>query len=375
MKSVTTHNILNNIPVISISHKGLEAIKQIVKIAPQEAQWFHTVEPVLHKDHPNEVHLHLSEKIYIPSQNTSAVQVDTTSSMMMDFYKDLKKDYEDQETVNNKLSAMTCWCHSHHVMSPNPSAQDDSQFNSFITLAEDQNAKAWQIMLIFNKKDQFYSRVYDPQTRLVHEGVPIHVIHDYDFSYIHQAAKTKFIKPKTTLKQFSNWGSSKTKYQNKSQANLHDYKNDFLLHTQSSVAEYGSDINDDIATAVLVDVFDNYNIYIPPKNQFSNSIILNEIYLKKLRTSLYATFDEREIVLFTAFASGKSKQIPGFFLETAFNKKFPTIEHCFTYFNENLKDLTFTIHDAYEALIKTLEIVDLQTRKECKDYINNDGII
>ena len=156
MKSVTGHSILNNIPIISISHKGLEAIKEIVRIAPQEAQWFHTVEPVVYKQSPNEIYLHLSEKIYIPSQNTSAVQVDTTASMMMDFYHELKKDYEDQEVVNSKLSAMTCWCHSHHNMSPNPSSQDDLQFNSFITLAEDQGAKSWQIMLIFNKKDSDY---------------------------------------------------------------------------------------------------------------------------------------------------------------------------------------------------------------------------
>lgn len=201
MKSVTSYTLLNNIPIISISHKGLEAIKEIVRIAPQEAQWFHTVEPIIYKQSPNEIHLHLSEKVYIPSQNTSAVQVDTTASMMMDFYHELKKDYEDQQVVNSKLSAMTCWCHSHHNMSPNPSSQDDLQFNSFITLAGDQGVKAWQIMLIFNKKDQFYSRVYDPETGSIHEGIPIHVVHDYDFSYIHAAAKNKFIKPLPLFKR------------------------------------------------------------------------------------------------------------------------------------------------------------------------------
>ena len=184
MKSITSHSILNKIPVISITHEGLEAIKEIVKIAPQEAQWFHTVEPIIYKQSPDTIHLKLSQKIYIPTQNTSAVQVDTTSSMMMDFYNELKNDYEDQTIVNQKLSAMTCWCHSHHNMSPNPSGQDDLQFNSFINLDKDQNIERWQIMLIFNKKDQFYSRVYDPQTGNIHEGVPIHVVHDYDFSYV-----------------------------------------------------------------------------------------------------------------------------------------------------------------------------------------------
>ena len=143
MKSITSHNLLNRIPILSITHKGLSAIKEIVKIAPEEAQWFHTVEPIVYKHSPNEIHLLLSEKLYIPTQNTSAAQVDTTSSMMMDFYRDLQADYEDQETVNQKLTSMTCWCHSHHNMSPNPSGQDDLQFNSFIKLALDQNQKPW----------------------------------------------------------------------------------------------------------------------------------------------------------------------------------------------------------------------------------------
>lgn len=375
MKSVTGHSILNNIPIISISHKGLEAIKEIVRIAPQEAQWFHTVEPVVYKQSPNEIYLHLSEKIYIPSQNTSAVQVDTTASMMMDFYHELKKDYEDQEVVNSKLSAMTCWCHSHHNMSPNPSGQDDLQFNSFITLAEDQGAKSWQIMLIFNKKDQFYSRVYDPETQTVHQGVPIHVVNDYDFSYIREAAKTKFIKPKPVAKKLTGWSFPKSKLANTSKTNPYGYGEDLLSYIHSDSETPHTDVNDEIANAILVDVFDNYNIYTSPKSQFTKSIILNKFYLKKLRESLYATFDEREIVFFTSFVAGKEKQIPNYFLETAFDKKFPSPTACFSYFNENLNGLTLTIQDAYESLIKTLEIVDLQTRKECKEYIDNDGIV
>lgn len=375
MKSVTDHSILNNIPIISISHKGLEAIKEIVRIAPQEAQWFHTVEPIIYKQSPNEIHLHLSEKIYIPSQNTSAVQVDTTASMMMDFYRELKKDYEDQEVVNSKLSAMTCWCHSHHNMSPHPSSQDDLQFNSFIGLAEDQSIKAWQIMLIFNKKDQFYSRVYDPETQTVHQGVPIHVVNDYDFSYIHEAAKAKFIKPKPVTKKLPVWNLPKSKSANPSGIDPYAYEEDLFSYIHSDSKTPHADVNDQIANAILADVFDDYNIYTSPKSQFTKSISLNKFYLKKLRESLYATLDEREIVFFTSFVAGKEKQIPNYFLETAFDKKFPSPTACFSYFNENLNGLTLTIQNAYESLIKTLEIVDFETRKECKEYIENDGIV
>ena len=70
-------------------------------------------------------------------------------------------------------------------------------------------------MLIFNKKDQFYSRVYDPTSGLIFEGVDIQVSTPYDFSYINQAAKTKFLKPKKpaiTKGKYTvgKWGSSKT---------------------------------------------------------------------------------------------------------------------------------------------------------------------
>lgn len=208
MKSVTNLNYLNLRPTIVISHKGLEAIKHIVSIAPEEAQWFHTVTPVTYDESPGEIFLHLSEDLYIPKQNTATAQVDTTSSMMMEFYRELQSQYSDQELVNQKLNSMTCWCHSHHNMAPNPSTQDDSQFNSFVNSSIDQNQNVWQVMLIFNKKNQFYSRVYDPDTGLIIEGVQIHTENNYDFSYIDKAAKDKFIKKKITIpKTKFSWNS------------------------------------------------------------------------------------------------------------------------------------------------------------------------
>ena len=62
MKSVTSFKALNLRPTIVVSHEALQAIKHIVSIAPQEAQWFHTVEPVQYKQSPGEVFLHLSTK-------------------------------------------------------------------------------------------------------------------------------------------------------------------------------------------------------------------------------------------------------------------------------------------------------------------------
>lgn len=368
MKSVTSHNILNNIPIICITHKGLSAIKEIVRIAPQEAQWFHTVEPVIYRNSPNEISLILSEKLYIPTQNTSAAQVDTTSSMMMDFYRELQKDYEDQVVVNQKLQAMTCWCHSHHNMSPNPSGQDDIQFNSFISMADDQNQKLWQIMLIFNKKDNFYSRVFDPETRTIHEGVPIHVINDYDFTYIHEAAKTKFKKPplkKFTPKKLSNFQSTSTYQEN----------NLFSTLKESFSCEGLTDINDDIACTILNDAFDWYNIYEKPGNQFNRNIYFSKGQYDSFYTSITSSLDDRELVFFLYFLTKQGVKIPDIFLEKSFQKTFSKQSDVDILFEESILNKNYDLNEIYESLIQALEISELDKKKECKEYIDNNGII
>lgn len=200
MKSVSDFRMLNAPPSILATRKTIQAIKHIVKIAPEEAQWFHTVE---YDSESNS--LTLSEELYIPEQVCSAAEVDTSSSMIVRFYKELSAKY-DLQTTNSILQAMTCWCHSHHNMAPNPSGQDVRQFSTLIQQSVDQNQSSWQIMLIFNKKDQFYSRVYDPSSGNVYEGIPIDVVEDsFDFSYIDAAAKTKFKTPTPAPTAFANY--------------------------------------------------------------------------------------------------------------------------------------------------------------------------
>lgn len=206
MKSITKFSLLNEKPVVYVSDKALEAIKHIVSIAPQEAQWFHTITETIVD---GEKALILSDKLYIPKQNTSAAQVDSTSSMMIEFYNELKQEYSDQNVINEKLNTMTCWCHSHHNMAPNPSSQDVKQFKFFVDSALQQGQLNPQLMLIFNKRDEFYSKLYDPSTGLTYEGLDIVKYHDYDFNYIDLAAKEKFLKPKfKPLTYKTGWGSA-----------------------------------------------------------------------------------------------------------------------------------------------------------------------
>ena len=50
-------------------------------------------------------------------------------------------------------------------------------------------------MMIFNKKDQFYSRLWDPEENLMCEHLPIYTL-DYDFSDLKKQAQAKFKKKK-----------------------------------------------------------------------------------------------------------------------------------------------------------------------------------
>jgi len=386
MRSITVHNIINNLPVIKISHKGITAIKEIVKIAPQEAQWFHTVNAKVYDTAPNEIQLTLSDKLYIPTQNTSIAEVNTTSRMMIDFYKDLQEEYQDQKTVNQKLATMTCWCHSHHKMSPHPSSQDLHQFEQFIALAEEQNQKTWQIMLIFNKKDEFYSRVYNPFTGVIHEGVSIVVAHEYDFTYIHQSAKTKFKKP-ALLPTKKTWWSNKQKISKQAQTPSKElifnenpqggmYENELIydfLETKS--------INTNIVNEILASAFPWHDPDSDYKDDITLKIKLDQAATKSLLESLFLYLDDREVIFFTYLLSSQAQKILPIFTEKAFDKHFNTsnwnqIEAAVTdEFITNLTNSTVTLQSIINAMETTLDLADISTKKDCKEYLKANDYI
>ena len=320
MKNVKDYSVLNLRPTIVIDNEGLQAIKHIVSIAPQEAQWFHTVEPVEYKQSPGEIFLHLSTKIYIPKQNTSAAQVDSTSSMMIEFYKELVDEYKDQNIVNEKLSSMTCWCHSHHNMAPNPSNQDDLQFNSFLNNSIKQNLHKWQIMLIFNKKDQFYSRVYDPTSGLIFEGVDIQVSNSYDFDYINQAAKTKFLKPKVVpfKKKWGNFNSSKNYLEDRLFSSLKELENETLSSSnyteEARTIETAENMLDDMYHSFYPDLSHQHLLPVLPKNRKAEEVF----------SDIEMMLDDSELLWLSFICSGKGKNIKNVFsqkqIEAYFNR-------------------------------------------------------
>lgn len=364
MKNIQDFTLLNNIPTIVMTNEGLEAIKHIVSIAPQEAQWFNTVEPIEYKQSPGEIFLHLSTKLYIPKQNTSAAQVDSNGTMMMEFYNELKQDHTLDE-VNNIISNMNCWSHSHHKMSPNPSHQDDLQFNKLVTLSQDQGLKKWQIMLIFNKSNNFYSRVYNPHTGLIYEGVEIIVQDNYDFSYIDKAAKEKFIKPKPKY-NFNNKKYKKPLWHNMdAYSSLNPSYNLFNDHNPYNKIDEVAYVNDQIALDIIGGVFD------AP----SASSLIGKVYkyTPTLVDNLYESFqlnmDEKELNFFIYLMKGDSKSI----LKTYTDYGFKT-------YGIKLKDLAkefksvfsekVDLSEIHKNIIHTLEVSDCTSKKECETMLN-----
>lgn len=188
MKASGKLTLVNKRPTILINHEDLEAIRHVVAIAPQEAQWFHRIDKIVED---NYILYHIYE-IYIPEQYCSAAEVDTSPEMMMNFYKELREE-KGQEETNKIMANLTVWCHSHHNMAVSPSGQDTKQFREQIENAINAKVTTPQLMFIFNKKDEYFCRVWDPEYNLTFEN-PEMLVGTYDFSDLSAQAKKKFKK-------------------------------------------------------------------------------------------------------------------------------------------------------------------------------------
>lgn len=340
MKSVSDFRMLNAPPRILATRKTIEAIKHIVKIAPQEAQWFHTVEYDEKSDS-----LLLGEDLYIPEQICSAAEVDSTPGMMIQFYKELSAKH-DMATTNSILDSMTCWCHSHHNMAPNPSAQDVRQFSSFIEQALNQGQSKWQIMLIFNKKDQFYSRVYDPNSGNVYEGVSIDPVEDaFDFSYIDVAAKTKFKSPPPIQKAFEVFPAYKAGFTSK----LKDIPS-------SSYSSLTADSNNTlVADSILSQIFSLKDLVL---DKFKFSKKDSQPYIANIQQCL----TDKEIVWLYAYLANKKDMILEHYSDEIVNRKFQDLEvSANNFFITTLTSGKFGPDDYKKALKAVFDLDDCTT--------------
>jgi len=205
MKCISEFKIMNTtVPRIFMGYGLMQQIQHIVNITPKEAQWFHLVD----KDKDGDL---IISEMFIPEQTCSSVEVDTDSKMMINFWNELKEKYGVQE-ASEKFSKMFVWCHSHHNMSVNPSGQDVSQFNQMIETNKSQNNKTPVIMLIFNKREEYYCRAWDPETNFIYEGLDIEYL-TASCSWIDEQAKFKFKEPVAKIPPYlpSKTSSPKTK--------------------------------------------------------------------------------------------------------------------------------------------------------------------
>ena len=200
MQAISNTKILGKTPTIILTHKLLQSIKHLVNIAPQEAQWFHVI------NQNTETNTFTLDGVYIPEQICSAAEVDSSSTMMVDFYKELAKKHGHAE-ASNIFSNMGAWCHSHHNMNVSPSGQDVNQFTTMINNSIEQNNLKPQIMLIFNKKNEYYNRLWDPTTDTIWENVPL-VLQGYDFTDLSNQAIAKFKKKTYSKNVYSGWNKS-----------------------------------------------------------------------------------------------------------------------------------------------------------------------
>ena len=358
MKSIKPLQVTNYKPTIVVSNKCLAAIKYIVSIAPQEAQWFHTVTPEWSKNSKNEVKLHLSDELYIPKQNTSAVQVDSTSSMLIEFYNELKEKYDDQTTINNILTNMTCWCHSHHNMAPSPSAQDYTQFNNFVKSAKDQNLNNWQIMLIFNKQDNFYARVFDPNTNLIFEGVNIEVTNDYDFSYIDLAAKEKFLKPKPKFQSYTkpfpnSWFNKKTKPSHKTTT-----KPSFIPRTKPFDALDESEL-------ITEQLIEDFPLHL---HNGRKVLSLDSDRIDQFYTRLDEYLNDKQKVWFLMLSTGHEHLVHKYFTDKAFAKKNYDLDAMIQDYSWDLAN-AMCIAEIRDNIEAVLDISNMKRVHEVESYV------
>ena len=289
MKNISTFSLLNREIKLVINQKYLESVKTVVALAPQEAQWFNTVTPTYTDEY---IYLHLGDHLYIPEQICSATEVDTDSQMMVSFYKELIQENSIEET-NNIIQNMNCWSHSHHDMNVSPSLQDVTQFNSFIKSSLDQGLNNWQVMLIFNKKNEFYSRVYDPNTKNIYEGVSFIQTNEYDLSYIEKAAKAKF-KKKPAF--FPKYKSSSKLYSN----------GGFKYNTFPSKVVYTENyLNSSVVEDIISDLF--------PNKTEKSSIRTNALKATEYIELLSGNLDDSEILWLSLSLNDNKSSIKNFF--------------------------------------------------------------
>ena len=369
MKPNGTMKFLNKQPYLLFSHQDLMRVKHIVRLAPQEAQWFHCVTRVVDGNH---VYYKLTEML-IPEQTCSAAEVDTSSEMMVSFYKQLKEQFGDD--TNQVMASMTCWCHSHHNMGVGPSGQDRKQFKEQVELAQKRDSSNPQIMIIFNKKDDYYCQIFDPELDIYVENAPL-LMEGYDFQEYTEIAKKNFKKKVIKQKPVSrsvvtsagliDWGSNNSASQNLWSSK----KKPHLLKPRKEIGQLeGLDLNDipDYIESTITES-DKSSFH-----EFLENVKEKNPDINKFLRHLESYFTASELYTFDLLLTGKEEEIrvleesyPDEIEDTIDNEG--TLVSLYEYFSDNY----FDDDDFYTALavskLLCAETITLPESEHLVDY-------
>lgn len=211
IKNNSTTPVVRNLRTgkITIDHSLVKQIMYFVDKVPTECQWFHLVEQRPQDDGTMDYHIY---DMIIPHQIVTGATVHSSPKTFMTLSQEIADRFESKRMdpgYNETMRLMNCWCHSHVMMGVGPSGTDDGNFKEQIErAAQAKNAKD-QLMMIFNKRGEVFTRVYQASTGLLIENVPVSVINVEvpQYPYIDEAILTKLEKPTVTdtKSNIKNW--------------------------------------------------------------------------------------------------------------------------------------------------------------------------
>lgn len=198
----TFKNFIEMKPIVVIPYDLKAQIMALVNgTNAQECQWYHCIDTVI-DEKTQKIEYHLNG-MFIPKQEVSGTYVESPGTGFIEIYNELKTTYTDEAGVVNKsavnevLGKMHAWCHSHVNMAANPSNTDETTFKEWVQQNETQGITSPVIMMIVNKREEVYLRVYDPQNTIYVEHPDILILMpETDLSYVQHALAEK-IKTRT----------------------------------------------------------------------------------------------------------------------------------------------------------------------------------
>ena len=188
MKTPLTPKISTVItPRIEIDYETYQKVKYLVDKAPQECQWYHRVTV----DRTTSSPVYILTDIFIPPQQVGKTDVESDPT-------GIKKMWEEYGAATNEaamkegMRETKAWCHSHVNMKVEPSEQDEKQWKDWIKSSvpsigsTDSRIKISidptisqnhpPVMIIVNKQDEWFARVFDPVLMIQFDSLPVHVI-------------------------------------------------------------------------------------------------------------------------------------------------------------------------------------------------------